>query len=103
MKAFIAASMLLVSASALADSFACTLRVGNSYSTVHESEYRSRTVKVNVGDFTCDGTFKNNVMRAIVYQPILHNDQDILEAIGDAHGVRLESVVDDVTCSCSLM
>lgn len=103
MKSLILAFTLLTTTHAFADSFACTLRVGTNYKTEHESQYRSRTVKVSIGDFTCDGTFKSGVMRALLYQPHLWMDQDIYEGLGDHTGVEVRSDADDASCSCSLM
>lgn len=95
--------LLATSTSAFADSFACALRVGPTERGEFESQYRSRVVKVKNGTFTCDGTFKNGVMRAVLYQPHLHMDQDIHEAVGDHTGVKVISEDDDASCSCSLM
>lgn len=101
MKALLITLALCSSASALADTFACTLRIGDTYTTEYESEHRSRQVSVSLGAHTCDGSFANGVMSALIYQAGLESTEDSLTGIGDARGVKIE--LNGVACSCSLM
>jgi len=63
MKTFFALTLLSVFAMpALADDFACELKVGYYNRAKETAPYRGREVKVRVGTMDCVGTIDNNII-----------------------------------------
>lgn len=87
---------------ALADDLYCKLNV-NGHVVQDSSSTKSRELVVGLGKYACSALVKGNTLKAYLFIPVLHTDQDIIEGSNNTGAaIYLELPGHPVSCVCGI-
>ncbi|MBH48050.1 MAG: hypothetical protein CME71_07750 [Halobacteriovorax sp.] len=106
-KMIMAAMALLLTTSAFADDFICTMKVGQFLTETEYAPYRGREVNIVMGEYSCNGVIDNNI---IVTTTLVSNTNGDTKSVSDRASSKVTMTTLDIwgdgqerlECECGL-